>query len=128
MRYGFTSVHKINMKNLFLGLFLIVGSLKGQVTQKPMYPQDRTMSCATGVCAAGVSYPLFWSMYGGSNNKDAHFLATLSSAGVSVAMSLIAFNYGPKNDSVNSRQNSTACLVSSAVTITLVRIGIGNNK
>ena len=116
------------MKNILLVLSLIVGSLKAQVTQRPMYPEDRTMSCITGVCAAGVSYPLFWSMYGGSNNKDAHFLATLSSTGVSVAMSLIAFNYGPKNDSVNSRQNSTACLVSSAVTITLVRIGIGNNK
>lgn len=113
------------MKKLLFLLLMLPIFLFGQSSYHGgMYPSDRQNACATGICASGISYPLFWSMYGGSNNKNSHLLATISSVGVSIVASMFTYTYGPTKNPINARQNVTASLCSSAVTITLIRIGL----
>ena len=126
MLFGFTFVHKSNMKNLVWVLVLLVGTLKAQQPMTPMYPQDRVLSCFTAVCATGITYPFVYNaMTTVANTRQAHLYTVLIDAGVGIAVSALSYSFGPGG--VNARQNVTASLVSSAVTISLVRIGIGNN-
>lgn len=114
------------MKNIVWVLVLLVGGLKAQTPQRVMYPEDRTLSCVTAVCATGISYPLIYNaMCNATNARQAHLYTVLIDAGIGMAVSALSYSFGPGG--VNARQNVTASLVSSAVTISLIRIGIGNN-
>ena len=103
---------------------MMVGSVKAQSSNYHggMYPSDRAAAGFTGACVGGISYGLFYSAYSGS--KNAPLYATLSSAGVSILASMLTYTYGPNDNKINARQNVTASLGCSAVTITLFRFGL----
>lgn len=115
------------MKNLILILLLFLSyGLKAQ--QKPLYPEDRTSAAVTGLCVSGLSYPLIYSIFDAKGyRKNTHLKTVLVTSAISIGAAIISYNFGPKNQPVNSRQNLTTSLIFSGFTITLVRFGIGNS-
>lgn len=111
------------IKKLFILLALITTTkIKAQA---PMYPEERTLSAVMGTWSAGITYPLAYNLFKSQNNKTAHMNAIMATGVVSILAARLTYEFAPIDDEIKGRQNVTASLAASTITITLIRIGIG---